>query len=347
MAQNFPDTDSLADDKAEDLKVCQCLTCGLVQLDCEPVAYFQEVIRAAAFSDEMKAFRLKQFARFIEAYQLAGKRILEVGAGAGEYLDLMQEQGVDAWGIEAGVGAGHHPRISKSYLDSDSKLLDGAPYDGFFCLNFLEHMPDLKGSLRAIASNLKPGATGLIEVPNFDMILEKKLFSEFIRDHLFYFTETTLVTLLQQTGFEVLSCKPVWHDYSLSAIVKKRSTINLTPLINAKSQIERSVDSFTRQFRQKEIVIWGAGHQALAVINMLQLKHKVACVVDSATFKQNKYTPGSHIPIYSPQRIHGEEIKAVIVMAASYSDEVAAILRRDYRPELRVAVLRDDGLEEV
>lgn len=34
-------------------------------------------------------------------------------------------------------------------------------------------------------------------------------------------------------------------------------------------------------------------------------------------------------------------------MAASYSDEVAAILRRDYRPELRVAVLRDDGLEEV
>ena len=42
------------------------------------------------------------------------------------------------------------------------------------------------------------------------------------------------------------------------------------------------------------------------------------------------------------RRANGE---AVIVMAASYSDEVAAILKRDYDQQLHVAILRETGLE--
>ena len=34
---------------------------------------------------------------------------------------------------------------------------------------------------------------GIIEVPNFDMILKKKLYTEFIRDHIYYFTKEILL----------------------------------------------------------------------------------------------------------------------------------------------------------
>ena len=68
-AQNFPDKDSLHKDKGIDLEVCQCTGCGLVQLSNEPVSYYKDVIRAAAFSEEMKVFRLTQFDNFIKKYK--------------------------------------------------------------------------------------------------------------------------------------------------------------------------------------------------------------------------------------------------------------------------------------
>jgi hypothetical protein len=38
-------------------------------------------------------------------------------------------------------------------------------------------------------------------------------------------------------------------------------------------------------------------------------------------------------------------VEGIIVMAGSYSDEVAGILRREFKQRLQVAILRDDGLE--
>jgi len=347
MAQNFPDAAELSEDNVEDLKICECSMCGLVQLDTEPVKYYREVIRAVAFSEEMKRFRLGQFAEFVDTYQLSGKRMLEIGAGAGEYLDLMQAQGVETRGIEAGAAGETHPRIDKYYLERGSSPLPDSPYDAFFCLNFLEHMPDPKGSLIAIHTSLKPNGIGLIEVPNFDMILEKKIFSEFIRDHLFYFTTRTLTTLLEQSGFEVLSCKPVWHDYSLSATIKKRSLINLAPLVDQKLKIKNSITSFIKGYSKKELAIWGAGHQALATVSMLKMNVNFGYVIDSAKYKQNKYTPGSHILISPPSIIEKKKIKAILIIAGSYSDEVVESLKQNKNRNLKIGILRSDWIEEV
>lgn len=56
-AQFLTDAESLESDKGVDLKVCQCSGCGLVQLSNAPVPYYRAVIRAAAFSEEMKDIR--------------------------------------------------------------------------------------------------------------------------------------------------------------------------------------------------------------------------------------------------------------------------------------------------
>ena len=348
MAQNFPSKTELGNDKGEDLEVCQCLSCGLVQLSCEPVPYYKEVIRAAAYSEEMKSFRLEQFSGFVTTHKLHGQKILEVGSGKGEYLSLMQQQGVEAYGLEYAKDATTYARnIINDYIDRESLCITHSPFDAFFCLNFLEHMPDPAQSLRGIANNLTENAVGLIEVPNFDMIIEKNLFSEFIKDHLFYFTKNTLTNLLEQNGFDVLSCNAVWHDYSLSAVVRKKSTTDLTQLITFKVKVAESISSFIRQFPERQVAIWGAGHQALAIINLLELNHKIAYVVDSAPFKQGKYTPGSHLPIFAPTQLVEQPVNAVIVMAASYSDEVSKTLREQFPTVSRVAILRDYGLEEV
>lgn len=182
-----------------------------------------------------------------------------------------------------------------------------------------------------------------------DMVLEKLMFSEFISDHLMYFTEKTLRTLLELNGFEVLSCERVWHDYVLSAVVRKRQGIQLDALWQQMDKIKREIHFFVdrNSIDGKRVVVWGAGHQALAILALTKISGKIAFVVDSAEFKQNKYTPGTHLPIVSPEylKMHEDEIGAILVMAASYSDEVAGIIEKNYR-NMAVGILRDDGVEK-
>jgi len=70
-------------------------------------------------------------------------------------------------------------------------------------------------------------------------------------------------------------------------------------------------------------------------------------VVDSAPFKQGKYTPATHLPIVAPDVLDADPVDAVIVIAASYSDEVARIVRQKYPRVRHIAIVREDGLQEV
>jgi hypothetical protein len=349
-AQFLPDENDLANERGVDLEVYQCSGCGLVQLSNDPVHYYKDVIRAAAFSEEMKGFRVKQFKEFVEEYSLAGKKIVEIGCGCGEYLSIMQQFNVDAYGIEhldASVKqcADNGLQVSKGFVESSDYKLAHAPFDAFFILNFLEHIPDLNTLLRGIRNNLTDDSLGLIEVPNFDMILRNKLFSEFIGDHLFYFTRATLSSCLEYNGFEIVECKEIWYDYIISAVVRKRKQVDISDFYNTQDKLKQDLEAFISSFDNGKVAIWGAGHQALAVIALSEIADKIKYVVDSASFKQGKFTPATHLPIVSPDKLNSDEVDAIIVMAASYSDEVAKIIKNSFGSRIKISILRDYGLE--
>ncbi len=349
-AQFLPDKDALLGDKGVDLEVYQCSGCGLVQLNSDPVPYYKEVIRAAGFSEEMKNFRKKQFAGFVQKYSLKKKKVIEIGCGRGEYLSIMQQFDVEAYGLEYSQASVAHClknglKVSKGFLKSSTARLKYGPFDAFFILNFLEHLPDPNSILGGIYNNLTNEAIGLIEVPNFDMILRNRLFSEFMSDHLFYFTKETLNRTLEWNGFEIIDCKQVWHEYIIYLVVKKREKLDFSNFYKHEAQLKNEIKRYIRRFKDKKVAIWGAGHQALAIISLMNLSGKIRYVVDSATFKQSKFTLATHIPIVSPETLSKDRVDAVIVMAASYSDEIARIIRQKFDRNIDIAILRDSGLE--
>lgn len=351
-AQGLPTAEQLSADSGVTLALRQCGGCGLVQLDAEPVPYWRDVIRAAGISPEMRAFRLEQFGGWLAEHGLTGRKVLEVGCGRGEYLSLLAEAGADAYGVEhlpASVDACHQAglRVAQGFVDGPDTRLAGGPFDGFMILNFLEHIPTGQLTLQGIAANLAEGAVGMVEVPNFDMILEKGLFAEFIPDHLFYFTERTLVRLLEANGFEVLDCRAAWHDYVLSATVRKRAPQNLSGLIACEAALRASFGGFLDRFEPGRVAIWGAGHQALALISLMGIAGRIRYVLDSAPFKQGRYTPATHLPIVPPERLDDGEVDAVIVLAASYSAEVARQIRERHGARFVVAMLDGDGLQTI
>jgi 2-polyprenyl-3-methyl-5-hydroxy-6-metoxy-1,4-benzoquinol methylase len=350
VAQFLPDESSVRTDTGRDLNIRQCSGCGLVQLSDEPVYYYKDVIRASGLSEEMRTFRSRQFQDFIDRFSLAGKKVIEVGCGRGEYLSVLREAGADASGLEHSEAAVEYCRaaglnVSQGFVGSADDVVAGGPFDGFVILNFLEHHPDPNATLRGIHRNLSEGGVGLVEVPNFDMMLHERQFAEFMSDHLCYFTKETLTTALAINGFEVLGCTEEFHRYILSAVVRKRGRLDLSEFHAQQAHVRGEIHDYIRRFSPKRVAIWGAGHQALALMSLLELGQVIRYVVDSAPFKQGRFTPATHLPIVAPSALETDPVDAVIVIAAGYSDEVARIIRSKFGQNLHVAIWRESGLE--
>ncbi|SVD57555.1 uncharacterized protein METZ01_LOCUS410409, partial [marine metagenome] len=141
-----------------------------------------------------------------------------------------------------------------------------------------------------------------------------------------------------------LECKPIWYNYILSAVVQKRVKTDLDYLQEFKIKVKKDLDEFIGKFPKKRVAIWGAGHQALATISLTEIEEKIKYIIDSAVFKQGKYSPSSHIQIVSENALNDDSVDAVIIMAGSYSDEILKIMIRKY-PNINIAVLRENGLE--
>jgi SAM-dependent methyltransferase len=276
-----------------------------------------------------------------------------VGCGRGEYLELLRAAGVDdVRGIEHSKDNVTHARergfqVHQGYLAPGFLSPWKERFDAFAVFSFMEHWPDVPGSLRALRSVLKDGAVGLIEVPNFEFIVRSGLYSEFTVDHIFYFDQDTLRGILESNGFRVLSIDPVWHDYILSAQVCTRTPIDSQGFVARQTRIVRELQDYAGRFDRSEVAVWGAGHQALAVMSMAHLQDRVSHVLDSAPFKQDRFTPGTGLRIKAPETLTQDGVQAVIVMAAAYSDEIVRTIRSRYPHIVHLAVLREDGLEVI
>lgn len=349
-AQFFPSKEDCVVEKGVNLYLYQCQYCGLLQLSGEPVPYYRDVIRATNVSDEMRLFRERQYASFVDRYHLKNKKIIEIGCGCGEYMSFMETVADNVFGIENSVESTNKARASGhkvfcQYVKDEDTVIEGAPYAAFYCMNFLEHIPYPCDFLRGIANNLCDDAVGLVEVPNFNYIIENKLYSELIQDHLSYFTQDTLKKLLELCGFEILSCQSIWYEYIISVEVRKRKSLDLQDFYRQCDFLKENVKSFfERMFASnRKVAVWGAGHQALANLSLLDIYKNVECVIDSAPFKQGKYTPATHIPTVSPKVLNGGEIDTVLIMAGGYSDEINNMIRERY-PYIKTCVLTDNGI---
>lgn len=351
-AQNIPSAEDLAADRGLDLNLFQCSCCGLVQLDCEPVRYFRDVIRAGGGTKTMTELRQSQYRHFIDLCHLEGKRILEVGCGQGEFLEMLRGFPVVGFGIEnrsdlVAMAVDKGLNVIRDFASDPRHKIAGAPFDAFVQFNFIEHQPKPNEMVQCIRENLVEGGVGLVTAPAFEYIRHDCVY-EIMRDHLAYYTDGALRFLFMRNGFDVLESGVVNRDTNY-VIVKKREVLTSETFKTNIAEIKHGLNEFVAQRKAdgRKLAFWAASHQCFTAASFLERPEDVAYIVDSAKFKQGRYSPTSHIPIVSPETFYADPVDDILVLAPGYTEEIARLIRQHVGSGICIYALRSDKIETI
>lgn len=345
-AQDIPTLEQLPEDTGIDLNLCQCPGCGLVQFDCEPVSYYRDVIRAGGYSTTMVELRRSQYTHFIERCDLTGKKIVEVGCGQGEFLQVLTEFPVEAFGVEHKADLVEMARnkglnVSQGFTETEDTVIPGGPFDAFLSFNFMEHQPYPNTMMQCIYNNLVEGGYGLITVPSFEYILEHDSFYELLRDHIANYTQDALRFLVERNGFTMLECKRINRD-TWEMIVQKKQRVDVSGLVRNFDLLTKQMNDYvdSRLAQGKKVAVWGASHQGFTAVSTTGVGDKISYIIDSAPFKQGKFAPASHTKIVSPDHWFQEKTDCILIIAPGYTDEIAGVIRSRYGEGVEISVLK-------
>ncbi|MBI96357.1 hypothetical protein CL656_04360 [bacterium] len=357
-AQGFEDTKEKSL-KRQNGKIFQCSRCGHIQLDSQPVSYYKNVIRSVGISSEMNTYRRDQFVNLRSNFlnQREKVNVLEVGSASGDYAKILLETFGNVVATEKGE-QGRKLTIEKGVncvdthpdeKDFKSKLVSYSCFDLICCFSYLEHLPDPIHTLLLFAELLSENGIILIEVPNSEMIFRNGLLNEVIPDHISYFTTNTSIEMVSRAGLEVVNSSTSWSDYIITLICRKRTE---NPLDNMFQRYEDFKEKLNSLFDHKlkdysNIVVWGAGHQALFTISTTILKSVVNYIVDSSPAKQGLYAPGSGLQIKAPSDLKVNIPDVLIIACAGYNNEVKKIVKSYNLGIQRIYTLNGLILEEV
>ena len=77
------------------------------------------------------------------------------------------------------------------------------------------------------------------------------------------------------------------------------------------------------------------------------MKDKIKYVIDSAPFKQGRFSPASHVPIVSPDHYFDDPVDCIIIIAPGYTKEISSIIRTKYGSDIEIATIMNADIEEL
>ena len=143
------------------------------------------------------------------AAEAPGRRLLEVGCGAGFFLKAAERAGWRVEGIELSAEASRFA-VERLALPIRRERAENAPiepgsFDVAVMFEVIEHLFDPRAVLAAIARALTPGGTLVISTPNVDSLSRYLLGADWAvlspLEHVYYFNEDSLRRLLEASGF--------------------------------------------------------------------------------------------------------------------------------------------------
>lgn len=164
----------------------------------------------------IKSIALKNKLNLINSLQPNKGRILDIGAGTGDFLSVAKNDGWQTIGVEPSDRA---KAIAKnkgvSFVEETSEL-ENDSFDLISMWHVLEHVPDLDKQIKELKRLLKPTGTLIIAVPNFKSF-DAKHYGKFwaaydVPIHFWHFSKTAIKLLFEKEEMKLEKVLPMKFD---------------------------------------------------------------------------------------------------------------------------------------
>jgi len=330
------------------LQVYVCTSCWLVQLPAHAAA--EELFTAdyAYFSSTSRSW-CAHAERFVgAAVERLGlgsnSLVVELASNDGYLLQYVQERGIPCIGIEPTRATAEAARakgittIERFFgVDLAAEL---EPADLVVANNVLAHVPDINDFVAGIAQLLKPTGQASIEFPHLLRLLDGNQFDTIYHEHYSYLSLKVVQRIAAVSGLDVVDVEKlpthggslrVWlaHDgkakpsASVASVLADEANAYLDTL-DAYENFQRRAESVKHSLIElllmakkqgRRVFGYGAAAKGNTLLNYAGIKADfLPAVADKAPSKQNRYLPGSHIPIISPNELHAHNPDLIFVL---------------------------------
>lgn len=332
VGASWPDEEGARRAPLGRLDLWLCRSCGHVanaDFDADLLEYDGAYDNSLHHSPIFQSYADELAHRLAAAY--APTRIVEIGSGKGEFLtELCAITGAKGTGYDPTCDAGRPAPgvtlVSDYYRPGEH--LD--PYDLLVCRQVLEHLDDPAAVLRSIRAQAPEDAVLYLEVPSGEFNFGPAGLWDCIYPHVSYFSGSSLRSLVQRCGFEVLGAGTSFADQFLWVEVRAGAVVEEPVQPGAHADVVRdfaarrlaAVDSWRERIREdEELVLWGAGSKGVVFLNAVGPGAPIT-VVDVNPRKQGGHVPGTGHLVQEPRALGGRDVGRVLVTNPVYLHEI-------------------------
>jgi SAM-dependent methyltransferase len=345
------------------LDVYLCHRCFLVQLPEfeSPETIFDGYAYFSSYSDTWLNHAQDYVINMIDRFGIDKEHfVVEIGSNDGYLLKFFAEEAIPVLGIEpartvakAAQEKGIPTKTAFFGRQCAEQLsIEGRRADLLLGNNVLAHVPDLNGFVEGLRILLAPKGLITMEFPHLLRLMEGTQFDTIYHEHFSYFSFLTVEKLFSTHGLIIFDVdelkthggslriyarhdddgtKPVMHSvHELRQVETDRGLADVGHYLDFAEKVKAVkrdlLDFLIRAKREgKSIVGYGAPAKGNTLLNYCGIRTDfIDYTVDRNPHKQQRFLPGSHIPIKSPEELPKTKPDYVLILPWNLADEITA-----------------------
>jgi SAM-dependent methyltransferase len=343
------------------LRVFVCDECRLAQLD-EIVdareIFSSDYPYFSSFSDSWLEHARNYTAAVIDRFHLNERsQVVEIASNDGYLLRNFVTRGIPALGVEPAANVaeaarrvGVPTRIAFFNAETAQTMVaEGIGADLIVANNVLAHVPALNDFVAGFRTLLRPDGVVTFEFPHLLRLMAETQFDTIYHEHYSYFSLIAAERLFRRHGLAIFDVQELdTHGGSLRVFVQHaggpHADTGAPASIRAKevsaglgsaevyNQFRVKVDrvksdlvAFLSSARKRgaTVVGYGAPAKGNTLLNYCGITRElVPATVDRSPHKQNRYLPGTHIPILAPAVLAEMRPDYVLILPWNLRDEI-------------------------
>ena len=362
------------------LEAFVCDECFLVQVEeyvSGEEIFGGEYAYFSSFSDSWLA-HAKRFADAItDRLGLDGNsKVVELASNDGYLLKNFVEKGIPVLGIEpadnvaaVAIDRGIPTEVKFFGVQTARELAaEGVQADLMCANNVIAHVPDLNDFIAGMKIVLKPQGVITVEFPHLMRMIEGNQFDTIYQEHYCYHSLHTLQRIFHHHGMTIFDVEEIpTHGGSLRIYVRHNEDASkpVTDAVRAihKLEMDKGYNSlevytaFAEQVREtkrnfleflikakrdgKTVVGYGAPGKGNTLLNYCGVRTDfIDYTVDRNPYKHGKFLPGTHIPVFAPEKIAQTKPDYIVILPWNLKDEIAKQLEytREWGAKLVVPI---------